>query len=597
MSMISPLIAPKFLSGSVPNIVPFTVRENPSQEYLIETMRDWLTNQLVPFVNENLNEFGQEFVDEVNRLNELWQTKSDELIAQVQAVADGIGDSVEQAQAAQVAAEAAAELAEMYANQAVGQQDAAVASLFSNAASQTRAVADALYANLDDVTEIQSVIAGRLSAETLDERFNGKANSDVYTSLETLTDDVEAIEGAMPLKADKSTQETVETGRLSVASLSAEFTDIRNDSVINRLGGFAGDPKFLGLRTAMLSPATTDYRVCVLGSSSSNGAYTTEPEKAVFQRLAYRSGAPSYLTLATVGAPVGGTGLRWWTGAEGNTTSANYFPQARKNALANVAPDMVIHMIGENDYYYGTTINDYIANLEAACDYIESVSPGVINVLVNSHGRYDVNNPVAPWSAYGEAMRQVASNNPAQRYYIDTMEYFAVLGTMNDNRAGMIMGGTDMVHPNDYGHKYLAKIIGAHLGIPNEDDFAGIVTWKFPLPTGVSNYTGAGSPIAELYLPAVNYPRELTVKGALWNTSTNANSYFQINLRNTDTTSIIESHGIKAPVAANSVPLDSTFYCPPRIKPLVQLTAWPDTGQITVQPGALSRAKLIVTPV
>lgn len=388
----------------------------------------------------------------------------------------------------------------------------------------------------------------------------------------------------------------------SRAVLNTAYTNL-SQTRIQSLGGNAGvDPKFDALRFGIINP-TTDYRVVVLGSSSSNGAYTTEPEKAVFQRLAYMSGVSSYPSLDAVASPVAVGPMRWWTGSEGNTTSANYFPTARRNALANVKPDLVIHMVGENDYFYKTTIANYKANLENALQFVESQSPTVINVLVHSHGRYDVTSPVASWDQYGAAMKEVADALPGRRYFLNTMDYFYPLGTMGDNLGGMIMGGSDNVHPNDAGHHYLAKIIGSHLGIPNADDFATTQTWKFPLPATATNYTTTGAVIAELYLTAVKYPREMTLTGGLWATVSNASGYIQANFLNTDTSSLISGHAMKGISGALTIPLNTSFYIPPRIKPRIQLIAFPESGTVTVQGepagngASLSRAKLISSPI
>lgn len=398
-------------------------------------------------------------------------------------------------------------------------------------------------------------------------------------------------------KADISTQETVENGRLSEAAIDSRFLSANAGLIRSQLGGNNTSVLFDSLQAAIISPVTTDYRVCVLGSSSSNGAFTTKPEKAAFQRLAYRSGATSYLSLAGVSGAVGGVGMRWWTGAEGNTTSVNYFPSGRREALSNVGPDLVIHMIGENDYYYGTALANYRLNVEDAVSYIESVSPGSVNVLVHAHGRSDVPSPVAPWSAYGQALKEVADAGE-NRYFIDLMEYMEPLGTMRaDNIGGMRMDG---VHPGDSGHKYIAGIIGAHLGIPNEDNFSCTHTWDFPLPETVKTFTTAGSIIAALYLSAVNYPRQVTLSGTLWISNTSGDAYIQTQFRNTDTKAIVQAQSIKAPVAATSVPVSSTFYIPPRVKPQIEITAWPGNGGTTVQPGgdtALSRASLTVTAI
>lgn len=389
----------------------------------------------------------------------------------------------------------------------------------------------------------------------------------------------------------------------SRAVLDSAFTNL-DQTRIQALGGttMGISPKFDALRAGIINP-TQDFRVVVLGSSSSNGAYTTEPEKAVFQRLAYMSGVSSYPSLDAVSTPVTSGPMRWWTGSQGNTTSANYFPTARRTALANVNPNLVIHMVGENDYFYKTTIANYKANLENAMQFVESQSANVINVLVHSHGRYDVTDPVASWDQYGAAMKEVADALPGRRYFINTMDYFYPLGTMSDNLGGIIMGGTDNVHPNDSGHHYLAKIIGSHLGIPSADDFATTQTYKFPLPTTPTNYTTTGAVISELYLTAVKFPREITFTGGLWVTATNANAYIQINVLNTDTSVNLAGHAIKTPSStATTATLNASVYIPPRVKPRVQIVAFPETGTTTVQGEptsavSLSRAKIIVSPI
>lgn len=433
-------------------------------------------------------------------------------------------------------------------------------------------------------------------------------------SLEQLNQGIGGVDEAAASaqdSADLAAQYAAQAGEAQDGAIATILSDANSDSraVLDEsyaslsasqaqmLGGFRGDSLFDAFRQGVIDP-TLDYRVVVLGSSSSNGAYTTKPEKAVFQRLAYLSGVTSYLPLDTVSSPVSPGGMRWWTGSEGNTTSANYFPTARRTALSNVVPNMVIHMIGENDYFYGTTLANYRANMLSALSYIESVNPSVIQVLVHSHGRNDVASPVAPWNGYRDVLKDIASLS-ASRYFIDTMEYFYPLGTMTDNRGGMLH---DTVHPGDGGHKYLSRIIGAHLGLPDVDAFTTEQTWDYALPTTSTAFTTAASVIGTaLTLPAVNYPREFEISGSLWVNNNNAAGYINAVITNAATGSPIQSvsHSTGA-VGAKSVSFSDRMYVPPRIRPGILLQAYPN-GSVTIEGDAgaansLSRIRVTSIP-
>lgn len=63
--IIPPYVPPY---GPTPNITPFTYRDGQTYLQILEGLRVYINRTVVPFVNSNLDEFGQIFVDEVNRL-------------------------------------------------------------------------------------------------------------------------------------------------------------------------------------------------------------------------------------------------------------------------------------------------------------------------------------------------------------------------------------------------------------------------------------------------------------------------------------------------------------------------------------------------
>lgn len=179
MTIINPLYPPTVGAGGVPNVVPFTIRENPSQVYIIESMRVWINDQLVPFINDNINQLAEDWVSNVTDLIETWEELSISLVEQVQEIAEGVGTAVEDAQAAQSAAEDARDLAEQYASTVVAFQDSAVGALIDDTDSVTRIALDNVYATITDlesvsnfVDDINDVInTGRLSAPVLDQHI------------------------------------------------------------------------------------------------------------------------------------------------------------------------------------------------------------------------------------------------------------------------------------------------------------------------------------------------------------------------------------------------------------------------------------------
>lgn len=120
------------------NITPFTVRDNATYLIVLEEMRQYINNTLVPFINTNVANLDEAWTEQVNALIESWNEQSEALIQQVQEIADGLGTSVEDAQAAADAAQAAAELAEQFASDVQAFQDGAITQIFADYDSEFR---------------------------------------------------------------------------------------------------------------------------------------------------------------------------------------------------------------------------------------------------------------------------------------------------------------------------------------------------------------------------------------------------------------------------------------------------------------------------
>src|SRR5690606_6054014 len=168
MVIENPLMPPRLGVGTIPNVQPFTMRENFAQMGLVEGMRHWIVTDLIPFVNLNIDKLSTEWVEQVNSLITQFETITIGLVSDVNEAVEQIGTSVTDAQAAQVAAEAARDLAEQFASQAQDVQDGSVTVIVNDEDSQLRNALTGLFAPLAGYTTLYDVVnSGRLSDATL----------------------------------------------------------------------------------------------------------------------------------------------------------------------------------------------------------------------------------------------------------------------------------------------------------------------------------------------------------------------------------------------------------------------------------------------
>lgn len=138
------------------NITPFTVHNNATYLIILESMRQYINDKLVPFINTNIANLDAAWVEQTQELIESWNVQSAALIEYVDTVAAGIGTSVEDAIAAQAAAEAARDLAEQYASQAEAIQDVAVSGIVNNPNSTLRETLETLFASEADIVAVSA---------------------------------------------------------------------------------------------------------------------------------------------------------------------------------------------------------------------------------------------------------------------------------------------------------------------------------------------------------------------------------------------------------------------------------------------------------
>jgi lysophospholipase L1-like esterase len=158
------------------------------------------------------------------------------------------------------------------------------------------------------------------------------------------------------------------------------------------------------------------------------------------------------------------TGVRVINAGFGGTRSADYATattalRTHNRAVARLAPALVVMMIGANDYATQVPVADYKTNVRLAVQRLRSGcerQPSVL--LVHTYARPDVDDPAAPWSDYGDALRELA----AELVDVDVVDLSRHYPTgAAADRHGLI--SDDQIHQTDRGHAWMAELVADHL--------------------------------------------------------------------------------------------------------------------------------------
>nr|WP_279549936.1 SGNH/GDSL hydrolase family protein [Leucobacter weissii] len=149
----------------------------------------------------------------------------------------------------------------------------------------------------------------------------------------------------------------------------------------------------------------------------------------------------------------------------GGATSESYLlrgsPETRLSRVAGLAPDIVVHFVGSNDYRKSRDpVADYTPDLRRSIEELDGLLEGgekPIHVLVHAYRPMRPTGLPFPWAAYRDAMAQVAAEDPERRVSIDLSKWFTDAGATASDPWNLIRG--DLVHPTDAGHEALDGLI------------------------------------------------------------------------------------------------------------------------------------------
>ncbi|HTW17092.1 MAG TPA: SGNH/GDSL hydrolase family protein [Nocardioides sp.] len=226
------------------------------------------------------------------------------------------------------------------------------------------------------------------------------------------------------------------------------------------------------LAKAQRGPVT----VVTLGSSSTGGVGATIASRRFVNVLAARLQAAFPSGIYGYEPPVGDLtgavertlpGVHVLNGGIGGTTSANYVPSGTLAQIAVVKPAVVVHMIGANNYFFGTPAATFEAELDARLTEVSTAAGNnPLQVVCSTYARPDVAAPAVPWQDFVEAMQAVVTER-SDAIYVDGLTPFEAAEASGPGAADPLdLIEPDNIHPSDAGHALMAARIADAFDLP-----------------------------------------------------------------------------------------------------------------------------------
>lgn len=285
-----------------------------------------------------------------------------------------------------------------------------------------------------------------------------------------------------------------------LADIEARYDELatRERSAQLALGAVIPEPIFNRVRRRA-EMGQDDLRMVALGSSTAQG-YRTSNTADVFNRVSRRAKISDIAPLGTAQVDKGS----FRNGAIGGSRSGNFVNSTILVDIQTFDPHYVFVVVGSNDANGGVPVATYRANMVTACNQIKAQSDATL-VLLHSPGRSSVSQ--ALWDSFRDALESVAEEVDA--VFIDATAHERFNQARN-NSAGMLR--SDGTHLTDSGHRYLADIISAEIGLPippdSRDAYMGVLEGRGPSTSDFDVYS--------LELPAAHIPRIVTASGTAY---------------------------------------------------------------------------------
>lgn len=186
--------------------------------------------------------------------------------------------------------------------------------------------------------------------------------------------------------------------------------------------GEANLPMMLELNSATLYP----YRVAFAGSSTMQGwnqpRYESVAHVLTARLVRHPLGAnASQMVSKTTGSQSGPTapGFHFLNAGLGGTTSANYLDTTKRNLVNSFSPQLLIHMVGSNDYSEQMAPATYKTNMRNAINSIGTSTTK--HVLVHQQRREDRSDTGNKWADYGAKLQEL-SQEMSNVFFVDASQ-------------------------------------------------------------------------------------------------------------------------------------------------------------------------------
>lgn len=197
-----------------------------------------------------------------------------------------------------------------------------------------------------------------------------------------------------------------------------------------------------------------------------------------YLQSAYPSGTGTESAVVRDSGAVWGTlttdpGVHGYNAGESGTTAATYLNSTEIINVASLNPRAVFHMVGSNDFKNGVAPATYKAQMQNVIASLKAQITGpCVHVLIQPYERYDVGfTPTYAWADYGNALKEIAAEDPVNVAYIDISDAFYNIGIPGDDPFDFM--AADRIHMVDLGHGFMADQLRQTLNIAGSGSSSG----------------------------------------------------------------------------------------------------------------------------
>jgi lysophospholipase L1-like esterase len=257
----------------------------------------------------------------------------------------------------------------------------------------------------------------------------------------------------------------------------------------------------------------------------------------------------------------GMTGILGVNFGQSGADATDYLTSTTAAEVLALAPSVVFHMVGSNDWRNGVSPATYKANMEARLNQLDTertTTAPILHVLIHAHERFDnVPSSRVPWAEFGKVLSDIADDRPNNVLFIDASGPFRKAGIPSSDYYGLMQ--SDNIHLVGAGHTMMHLLICHFLGIPGAGaDYA-------PTPASARKtsdlFTTAGP------LDGSTSDGELGGSSRAWLSSTGANGFTKASGAITAPGAVnnfngfaTPAMGVQAGIMVASLPTSGVFY-------------------------------------